>query len=134
MKKRNLFLFVLDAKRIILDLYCKKEFTNRMNLSVNQILKIGNSVMNAAKSFLFTDQSELKKESKLQDFVETSDRPFSQGKSITGLGNKKLRDRHQRERERQRKLDRIEKEKDPDIKAELRKGNIVEIIEDSMDY
>ena len=28
----------------------------------------------------------------------------------------------------------IEKEKDPDIKLELRKGNIVEIIESSLDY
>jgi len=31
---------------------------------------------------------EAKKESKLQDFVETSDNPFDSGKSITGLGNK----------------------------------------------
>ena len=28
----------------------------------------------------------------------------------------------------------IEKEKDPEVKAEVKKGNIVTIIEDSMDY
>jgi hypothetical protein len=30
---------------------------------------------------------EAKKESKLQDFVETTSNPFDQGKSITGIGN-----------------------------------------------
>jgi len=30
--------------------------------------------------------------------------------------------------------ERIDKEKDPDIKRELRKGAIVEIIEESIDY
>jgi len=75
---------------------------------------------------------EAKKESKLQDFVETSDNPFDSGKSITGLGNKKPKNTYQKER--QRLLERIEKEKDSDIKAELRKGNIVEIIENSLDY
>jgi hypothetical protein len=52
-----------------------------------------------------------KKESMLQDFVETSDNPFDSGKSIVGLGNKKPRNRYQKER--QRLLERIEKEKDP---------------------
>lgn len=32
---------------------------------------------------------EVKKESKLQDFVDTSTNPFDQGKSIVGLDNKK---------------------------------------------
>ena len=70
---------------------------------------------------------ETKKESRLQDFVEVSDNPFDQGKSITGLGNKKKQTPLQRERQRLR--DRIEQEKDEDIKRELRKGNTVEIIE-----
>ncbi|CAN5499565.1 hypothetical protein BH18THE1_BH18THE1_10170 [soil metagenome] len=30
--------------------------------------------------------------------------------------------------------ERIEKEKDPDVRAELKKGNTVEIIEDGLDY
>ena len=55
----------------------------------------------------------------LQEFVETSTDPFSQGKSITGLGNKKLKSRYQKMKER------IEKEKDKDIKAELREGNVI---------
>jgi hypothetical protein len=73
-----------------------------------------------------------KKESMLQDFVETSDNPFDSGKSIVGLGNKKPRNRYQKER--QRLLERIEKEKDPDIRAGLKTGNIVEIIEQGLDY
>ena len=32
---------------------------------------------------------DVKKESKLQDFVDTSTNPFDQGKSIVGLDNKK---------------------------------------------
>jgi hypothetical protein len=60
---------------------------------------------------------ELKKESKLKDFVDTTDNPFDAGKSIVGLGNKRPKDRYQKERERL--LVRIEKEKDSDIKAEL---------------
>jgi hypothetical protein len=62
---------------------------------------------------------EAKKESMLQDFVETSTDPFSQVKSITGLGNKKPKSRYQKMKER------IEKEKDKDIKAELREGNVI---------
>jgi len=46
---------------------------------------------------------------------------FDAGKSITDLGNKKPKDRYQ-------------KEKDSNIKAELKKGNILEIIEDSLNY
>jgi len=49
-----------------------------------------------------------------------------------GLGNKRPQNRYQKERERL--LKRIEMEKDEDIKRELRKGNIVYVIEDSMDY
>ncbi len=68
----------------------------------------------------------------LQDFVEVSDNQFDQGISVVGLGNKKKLNRFQREA--QRLLDRIEKEKDEDIKRQLKKGNIVKIIEDSLDY
>ncbi|MGI0021981.1 MAG: hypothetical protein ACRD9Q_03870 [Nitrososphaeraceae archaeon] len=69
-----------------------------------------------------------KKESKLQDFVELSSNPFEQDKSILGLGNKKPKSSY--ERQRQKLLEGIEKEKDEDIKRELRKGNLVEVIED----
>lgn len=75
---------------------------------------------------------EAKKESKLQDFVETTDSPFDQGKTIVGLGNKRPKTPYQKQR--QKLLDIIDAEKDPDIKRELRRGNIVEIIEDSLNY
>ncbi len=75
---------------------------------------------------------EAKKESRLHDFVETSTNPFDQGKSITGLNNKVKKSPFQKQR--QILFDRIEQEKDEDIKRELRKGNIIEIIEDSMNY
>jgi len=64
---------------------------------------------------------EAKKESMIKDFVEPSNDPFDQGKTIIGLGNKKKKTAFQKERQRQK--DRIDKEKDPDIKRELRKGN-----------
>ncbi|CAN5447969.1 hypothetical protein BH18THE1_BH18THE1_11690 [soil metagenome] len=74
----------------------------------------------------------MQKEIKLQDFIDVSSNPFYQGKAIVGLGNKKPEISYQKER--QRVLKRIEVEKDEDIKRELRKGNIVYVIEDSMDY
>jgi hypothetical protein len=49
---------------------------------------------------------------------------------VIGIGNKKPKSRVQKER--QRLSYRIEKEKDEDINRELKKGNIVEIIEDSL--
>jgi hypothetical protein len=72
--------------------------------------------------------NEAKKESKLQDFVGTSSNPFDQGKSISGIGNKLIKTPFQEQR--QKLKDRIEMEKDEDIKRELRKGNIVTVIED----
>jgi ribosomal protein L7/L12 len=75
---------------------------------------------------------ETKKESKLQDFVEVSRIPFDQVKAIVGLGNKKPKASYQKQR--QRLLEKIDKEKDEDIKAALKRGAIVEIIEDSMNY
>jgi hypothetical protein len=47
-----------------------------------------------------------------------------------GLGNKKPKNRRQKYREKI--LERIDDEKDEDIKAGLRRGNTVEIIEGSM--
>ena len=74
---------------------------------------------------------ELKKESKLKDFVvEPSSNPFDSGKQIVGLDNKIKKTPRQKERQKQK--ERIEKEKDEDIKRELRKGNIVQVIEDSL--
>jgi hypothetical protein len=69
----------------------------------------------------------IKTEAILSDALEVIDNPFDQGKNIVGLGNKLKKNSH--ERERQKLLDRIEEEKDPEIRAELRKGNAVEIIE-----
>jgi hypothetical protein len=68
----------------------------------------------------------------LQDFVEVSSNPFDHGKTITGLDNKKPKSSYQKQR--QKLLDRIDQEKDEEIKEALRKGNTVEIIEDSMNY
>jgi hypothetical protein len=64
----------------------------------------------------------------LKDFVATSSNPFDQGKSIVGLDNKIKKT--PRQKERQKLKERIEQEKDEDIKRELRKGNIVNIIQD----
>jgi hypothetical protein len=69
---------------------------------------------------------ETKIESKVQDFVETSDNPFDQGKTILGNDNKKRSKRS----DMQKLKERIEREKDSDIKRELRMGHTVEIIED----
>jgi hypothetical protein len=55
--------------------------------------------------------------------VETSTNPFEQGKSLVGLGNKV--EKTPFKKQRQKLNDRIEQEKDEDIKSELRKGNIV---------
>jgi hypothetical protein len=63
---------------------------------------------------------EAKIESKLEDFVEVSSNPFDEGKAIVGLGNKKPQNKYQKER--QKLLERIDKEKDEDIKQALRKG------------
>ena len=67
---------------------------------------------------------ETKIEDKLgQQFTNTIDNPHDIGKSIVSLDNKKKLSPVQKERHRQK--DRIQKEKDEDIKRELRKGNIV---------
>ena len=60
-------------------------------------------------------------------FVETSDNPFDSGKSLIGLDNNPRKT--PRQKELQRKKERIDKEKDSDIKQELKKGNNVEIID-----
>jgi hypothetical protein len=52
--------------------------------------------------------------------------PFDQGKPITGIGNKVKKSPFQKQMQKLR--ERIEQEKDEDIKRELKKGNIVQII------
>ena len=47
-----------------------------------------------------------KKESKLQDFVETSSNTFDQGKSITGIGNKLIKTQFQEQRQTKTKTKR----------------------------
>jgi hypothetical protein len=68
----------------------------------------------------------------LKNAVEPSNNPFDEGRIITGLGNKRKKYRHQNKFEKIK--ERIEKEKDEDVKRQLRKGNTVEIIEDGLDY
>ena len=71
---------------------------------------------------------EAKIESKLQDFIEVSDNPFDIGQTIVGLGNKVKKTRHQKELQTLR--NKIDYERDEDIKKEFKKGYTVEIIED----
>jgi len=71
-------------------------------------------------------------ESKLKDFAETSDNPFDQGKNIAGLENKKRLTPAQKKNKKLKV--RMQREKDEDIKQELKKGNIVEVIENGSDY
>lgn len=82
--------------------------------------------MIAVNLFQFMKQ---RKNQFLQDFVETADNPFEQGKSIVGLGNKGTKNKYQKMRERLQ--ERIENEPQLDIKEEVRKGNIDKIIDDS---
>jgi hypothetical protein len=57
--------------------------------------------------------------------------PSIEGKSFTGLDNKKQKNRYQKQREIVMKN---RKEKNPDIRAELKKSNIVEIFEEVLGY
>jgi len=58
----------------------------------------------------------------IKDSIETIANPFDDGKHIVGLGNKRKKNKYEK------LLEEIEKEKDLEIKAELRKGNEVTII------
>jgi len=80
---------------------------------------------------------ETKIESKIQDFTEISNNPHDQGKVIVGLYNvTKGKSKQTDLRRRIKRLkEEIDKEKDPDIKAELKKGlTVTKIVEDSFDY
>ncbi|HEY9398390.1 MAG TPA: hypothetical protein VIP29_00685 [Nitrososphaeraceae archaeon] len=70
--------------------------------------------------------------SKLESFALPSNNPYERRDLIVGLDNK--RKRTSREKELKKLKEQIEKEQDLDIKQELKKGNIVEIIESSLDY
>jgi hypothetical protein len=67
-----------------------------------------------------------KLESEIEDVVESVDNPHDVGLSLLGNENKR---RKGRKSDIQRVKERIEREKDPDIKQELRKGNNVRIIQ-----
>ena len=69
-------------------------------------------------------------EEKIKGIIETINNPFDNEEHVTLLGNKKKKT--ERERERQKILDRIEGEKDEDLKEVLRHGNTVEIIQGSL--
>ena len=76
--------------------------------------------------------NELKHLSKLESFALPSNNPYERRDLIVGLDNK--RKRTSREKELKKLKEQIEKEQDLDIKQELKKGNIVKIIESSLDY
>jgi hypothetical protein len=80
------------------------------------IMIYGNNVITVAA--LFTRN--MKQRGSLKNVVEPSNNPFDEGRIITGLGNKRKKSRYQTQREKI--LERIEKEKDSDIRAELKKG------------
>ena len=95
------------------------------NKNQQEIIMIGlNALLDVARYSLDT---RVKVEGILTDTIEVVSNPFDEGKNIVGLDNKKKKTG--RERERQKVLDRIEDEKDEDIKEALRRGNTVEIIE-----
>jgi hypothetical protein len=80
------------------------------------IMIYGNNVITVAA--LFTRN--MKQRWSLKNVVEPSNNPFDEGRIITGLGNKRKKSHYQTQREKI--LERIEKEKDSDIRAELKKG------------
>lgn len=69
-----------------------------------------------------------KVEDKITGFADTTDNPFDSGKKVTGLDNK-VRQLSPTQKDRRKQKERIEAEKEPDIRKELRKGNAVEKIE-----
>jgi hypothetical protein len=73
---------------------------------------------------------ELKKESKIKDTIETTRNPFDEKNLITPVHDPKTKTSRELEKLRER----INSETDEVIKRELKQGNIVTIIEDSMDY
>jgi len=74
-------------------------------------------------------KNELKHISKLESFAVTSDNPYERRDLVIGLDNKiKLTSK---ENELKKLRERIDSEIDEDIKQELKKGNVVTIVEDS---
>jgi hypothetical protein len=70
---------------------------------------------------------ELERQEQITAAAQTTENPFEEGRRITGLDNKTPKTRRQKELKKLK--DRIEKEKDSEIRQELRKGNTVTIIE-----
>lgn len=69
-----------------------------------------------------------KLESEIEDVVESVDNPHDKALCVLGNENKK---RRERKGDIQRINERIEREKDEDIKRELRMGNTVQIMENN---
>ena len=67
---------------------------------------------------------EVKTEDKLNDFAEINDNRHDVGGVVLGIGNKKKKTDIQKQHDIL--LKQIDAEQDPDIKQELRKGNVVE--------
>lgn len=74
--------------------------------------------------------NELQRQSKLESFTVPPQMPYEPRNMVVGLDNK--RKKTPREKELKRLKERIEREEEPDIKRELRKGNIVTKILDSV--
>jgi hypothetical protein len=68
---------------------------------------------------------EQKYESDLEESITTTDNPFDTTKGIIGIGNKLPKTKLQKDSKRIR--DKVTKEKDLDVKRELKKGNQVTI-------
>jgi hypothetical protein len=76
--------------------------------------------------------NEVMRERRLIGMLDPTKNAFDSMPSVIGLGNKNKLSAS--EKARQKLLERIEKEKDEEIKRELRRGNVVNIIENSLDY
>jgi hypothetical protein len=64
---------------------------------------------------------------------DTEENPFDESRNYAiGLDN--LRPKTPRQKERERLLREIEKEKDPEITAELKKGNIVTVVWNAVNH
>jgi hypothetical protein len=77
--------------------------------------------------------NQTKVESDVQDFAETESSPHEQGKTITGIENKRFRKTDiELERVRQRKE--IDAQTDPDIKNAMSRGLTVNMISDDTEH
>ena len=72
-------------------------------------------------------------ESKIKDSLETTDNPFESNESIF-LATETRAEQRRKGKKRKGRFSYKQEHEDPDIQAELKKGNTVTLIEDLSDY